>query len=86
MSAKRRLLVRDYWCESFRHRPYKTLLHELDDTRCEGYPLKELIEQAGAVDGDEIEITVRVTGDRPVGDLRWHLTAPHTYGPEKRER
>jgi len=33
-------------------------------------------------DGDEIEITIRKTGNRPFGDRKFRYQSPHTYAPE----
>lgn len=82
-----RLVVRDYWTREFSHRPYRTVLHDDKDKPLTKHDiLTELLESAGARDGDEVQISVAVTGARPFGDIRWCLQRPHEYGPETVEQ
>lgn len=41
-----------------------------------------MIRQSGAQDGDEIEITVRVTGQRPFGDRKMMWVSSGTFARE----
>lgn len=70
-------------------RPYRALLHDpATDRQLDKHELIEkLAAQAGAVDGDEIEIQIRKTGARPFGNEKVRLVAPHTYcrGPASEE-
>lgn len=64
------------WC------PYQGVIHMADDARADKHDLSITLShalQAGLVDGDEIEITVRTTGRRLT--TRWELARPHEYGP-----
>ena len=76
-------VVTDYWDEEFGHRPYTGLLHGADD-RCVHYSevIERALEEAGAVDGDEVTIIVVKTGRRPFGNRRMRLAEPHTYERE----
>lgn len=70
-------------CPQAWHRPYHGVLR--DPETDENVSTKDLIEQtiaeSGAVDGDELMITVSVqkTGKRPFGDRKVVLAKPHTY-------
>lgn len=68
------------------HRPYRNCLHDAQDESVDQArsrtPLEAAIIASGAVDGDEIEIIVRKTGNRPFGDRKYRYTAPHTYERE----
>jgi hypothetical protein len=81
---KRSLVLTEYW--SGTHRPYTNMLHDGDTDEDLGQlqpdVLRELVEESGAVDGDEIEITIRRTGRRPFGDRKIRLVKPHTYERE----
>jgi hypothetical protein len=78
------LVLTDYWDERFGHRPYTGMLHEVKGDRCLDYSevIQRAIEEAGAVDGDEVVITVVKTGRRPFGGRRMRWTAAHTYERE----
>jgi hypothetical protein len=80
-------VVTDYWDADYAHRPYTSALHTpgTDGHMDRAAALHDAIEAAGAVDGDEIEIIVRKTGNRPFGNRRMRLTRPHTYEREERE-
>ena len=41
--------------------------------------LLSMFEQAGIEDGDEFELIIRKTGNRPFDGTRIELVAPHTY-------
>lgn len=78
-----RLVATDYWSGS--DRPYRGVFHDRNtDERLDVWKtLHQLLESAGVTDGDEVEITVCKTGERPFGDRRVRLVAPHTYEREK---
>ena len=78
-------VLTDYWNDPRDHRPYRNQLHDpkTDELVSDMSALETAINEAGAVDGDEIEIVVRKTGRRPFGDRKVTLVEPHTY---KRER
>lgn len=78
-----KFVVTDYW--SGDHRPYRSILHTVrGDIALDAHEtLAKVIEAAGAVDGDEIEITIKPTGRRPFGDRRVRLVKPHIYDREK---
>ena len=86
-SAQVTVVVSDYWSEDFAHRPHASYARMLRDERDEPLSkpavLDALIDFAGALDGDEIEITIKKTGRRPFGDRRVVLVEPHTYRREK---
>ena len=79
-------ILTDYWNEDRSHRPYRNHLHDpkTDEVVGDGDALEAAINEAGAVDGDEIEIIVRKTGRRPFGDWKVRLVEPHVYKREKR--
>jgi len=58
---------------------YRNKLHSPDDEKdFDGREaLDQILEGIGAQDGDEIKITVEVTGRKVTG--RWMLTEPHVY-------
>ncbi len=67
------------------HRPYTGVMCSLVTDQNLGQldgPLLEALGKSGAVDGDEIEITIRRTGCRPVGNRRVRLVEPHRYERE----
>lgn len=81
-------ILTDYWNERKDHRPYRNHLHDpkTDELVSDQVALEWAIKEAGAVDGDEIEIVIRKTGRRPFGDRKVSLVEPHTYKREKRRR
>lgn len=85
MNKTKTLVLTDYWNEQRDHRPYRNCLHDPKTDSCVSGndALEAAINEAGAVDGDEIEIVVRKTGRRPFGNRKVRLVEPHTY---KRER
>lgn len=83
--ASKRFLFREYWNMEENFRPYRNMLHSLEDVDiCQMSQLSELMEAAGLKDGDEIEITVRATGNRPFPDRIWKHVGPHRYEPVER--
>lgn len=80
----RSIVLTVYW--SGEHVSYRNKLHDgvTDEDLGQVQPrvLQELLEESGAVDGDEIEIVVRKTGQRPFGDRKVRLIRPHTYERE----
>lgn len=77
-----RYIYRDYWNAEQTHRPYCNEIHDLKDEKLfQLYHLEPLFTKAGIADGDEIEIIVRKTGNRPFGNRIWKLIEPHRYGP-----
>jgi hypothetical protein len=82
---RRSIVLTDYW--HGKDRPYQGMLRdgETDANLGQVGPetLLELVAESGAVDGDEIEITVRRTGRRPFGDRRVRLVRPHKYKREE---
>lgn len=83
--ASQRYLYRDYQNADESFAPYSNMLHTLGDVYvAQATVLEQLFVAAGAQDGDEIEITVRVTGQKPFPGRIWKLTKPHTYEPVDR--
>lgn len=83
--ASKRFLFREYWNHEEDFRSYRNLLHSLgDDYLSQISQLGELMEAAGIKDGDEIEITVRATGNRPFPGRIWKHVGPHRYEPVER--
>lgn len=80
-------VVTDYWDDKHTHRPYTNLLRRSDNDTNIGFSeaLEAAIDEAEAVDGDEIEIHIVKTGRRPFGDHRVRLVAPHEYARETAE-
>lgn len=79
-------VIVDYWNKDMIHRPYRNVPHDEEDLNLQREELlSRAIEEADAIDGDEIEIIVRRTGRRPFGNRRYRLTGPHTYerSPER---
>jgi len=85
---KRSLVLTEYWSGS--HRTYSNMLRDGDTDEDLGQirsdVLCELIAESGVVDGDEIEITICRTGQRPFGDRKVKLTKPHLTKPHTYER
>ena len=80
--ARRCFIYRNYWNEDESHRPYRNMLHDGNDKRCGlATEIESMFADAGAVDGDEVEIIIRCTGNRPFGGRIWKLLKAHTYGP-----
>lgn len=64
------------------HTPYRDILHdpETDDQLAQANePLRGMLRELGAEDGDELEIVVRKTGNRPFEGTIWALTEAHKY-------
>ena len=76
-----KFIYRHYWNEDETHAFYQNMLHTTDDKKfAQVSQLEKLFEAADVKDGDEIEIIVRKTGNRPF-DKIWKSTAPHVYSP-----
>lgn len=74
-----------YW--SGNHNPYTHCIHKTSGAAVSDSGLLErLLDEAGVQDGDEFEITVTRTGNRPFGNRRVILQEPHTYGLETMEQ
>lgn len=78
-----KFVVTDYW--SADHRPYRSIPHSSrGDKALDAHELLcKAIEAAGAVDGDEVEVTITPTGRRPFGERKVRLVSPHTYERDK---
>lgn len=63
------------------HTPYRNNVSFIGDCPVKtNLTLGKLIEMAGFVeDGDEIQITIKKTGNRPHGNRTVRYTKPHTY-------
>ena len=79
-------VLTDYWNERRDHRPYRNHLHDpkTDELVSDQSVLETAINEAGAVDGDEVEIVIRKTGKRPFGNRKVVLAEPHIYKREKK--
>lgn len=81
---KRSIVLTEY--QSGDHCSYRNVLRDGDTDEDLGQiqpaVLQVIVAESGAVDGDEIEITVRRTGRRPFGDRKIRLVEPHTYKRE----
>ncbi len=75
-------VVHHYFSES--HTPYRNNVSFIGDCPVKtNVTLAKLIEMAGFVeDGDEIQITIKKTGNRPHGNRRVRLCASHQYALE----
>lgn len=72
-------VYRDYF--SGEHRPYQAMLHDDEDTKVDKHAMIfDMCRYLGIQDGDEFEITIRKTGNRPF-NTRWQLVAPNIYRP-----
>ena len=64
-------------------RPYRNVKRTIDDCLVDWWRnWCSMVENIGAVDGDEIEITIKRTGRRPFGNRRMVLARPHEYERE----
>ena len=80
-----KFVYRDYW--DGEHNPYTDNIHDLkDEDICQLPRELRCLWPEDIKDGDEIEITITKTGNRPFGDRRIILQKPHTYGPETDEQ
>lgn len=71
----------NYW--SGNHSPYINRIHRLDGSEVSlSSLLEKLLNEAGIQDGDEFEITITRTGNRPFGNRRMILQEPYRYGLE----
>ena len=79
-------ILTDYCNERRDHRPYRNHLHDpkTDELVSDQSVLEAAINEAGAVDGDEVEIVIRKTGKRPFGNRKVVLAEPHIYKREKK--
>jgi hypothetical protein len=86
------LIRRDYRSPDG-HLPYQGLFHDANDQKVEdghlfvdkyidGKRIDGLLVQAGIKDGDEFELVLRKTGERPFGDRQVLLVADGEYAPE----
>ena len=84
-AAGARVVRRDYW--SGGHRSYRGRVHDpvTDESLHHDDVLRGLLEEAGAYDGDEVEVVVRRTGERPFGRRIFAWTEPHEYAPVEPE-
>ena len=79
--ASRRYVFTQYRADD--HVTYNHVLHDAQDTSVAQVSfLADLFEEAGVLDGDEVELVVRRTGRRPFGDRKIRLVAPHGYKRE----
>jgi hypothetical protein len=78
-------VVTHYWNKERNHTPYRWILRTPDNDM--GLDRRDMIESMvkhlKANDGDEIEITIRKTGQRPFGDRKFVWVRPHEYEREK---
>lgn len=78
-SDTRIYVYRDYF--SGDHRPYQGMIHDDEDVKVDKHSLLfDMCRYLGIQDGDEFEITIRKTGNRPFS-TRWQLVAPSIYRP-----
>lgn len=82
-----KFVYRDYWNEEQNHNPYTDMIHDLNDRKV--LQLNSALHHLypdDLKDGDEIEITITKTGNRPFGDRRIVWQKAHTYGLETDEQ
>lgn len=82
-----RFVYRDYWNEDQSHRPYRDMMHNSNDDNV--FQLNEALHDLypdDLKDGDEIEITITKTGNRPFGDRRIVWQKAHIYDAETDEQ
>ncbi len=87
--ASVRVVVVDYWAgnrpgdERYLNVPYRAMMHTEGDVKADWHASwRSMLEEVGAKDGDEVEITIRRTGRRPFGDRRMRLVRDHEYERE----
>lgn len=62
------------------HTPYTCMIRDRNDKDVGQFSeLKSMFRDAGIDDGDEFEITIRRTGNRPFENTRIELVKAHTY-------
>lgn len=78
-------VVTHYWNKEQDHTPYRWLLRTPDnDMELDRRDMFDsMVKHIGAKDGDEIEISIRKTGQRPFGDRKFIWVRPHEYEREK---
>lgn len=79
-----KFVYRDYWDKE--HNPYTDNLHNLKDEDLRYVDIFKSLWPKDIKDGDEVEITITKTNNRPFGDRRIILQKPHIYGPETDEQ
>ncbi len=81
--CQRRWTYLEYWDTQETHRPYRNMVAMTQSEKVEDHrqidALRELFQEAGLQSGEEFLISIRKTGNRPFGDRRVRLVAPHTY-------
>lgn len=79
------LVVTHYWELGKKHTPYTWTLRTPDNDMEMDMSdlLASMIKHSGAEDGDEIEIIVRKTGNRPFGDRKFVRVGPYEYRREQ---
>lgn len=85
--AVTRAMRRDYWWvdQTTGNQPYKTDVaktHDPESDTFQPYIFPNLLEEAGIADGDEFEILVTATGERPHGDRRFLRFGKNNTRPE----
>ena len=82
-----KFVYRNYWDKGHKHNPYTDILHNSKDKDAGRYvDIFKSLWHEDLKDGDEVEITVMKTGNRPFGNRRIILQEPHIYGPETDEQ
>lgn len=81
--CRTKLVKTCYWCGD--HASYRVFRDEEDRRVDLGKLINNMASESGAVDGDEIILSVRKSGRRPFGDRRVRLVRPHTYERERQE-
>lgn len=83
MEAKKKLVWCCLWNETKTHTPYRNVMRSHDDQDIGQFSvLDDLFREADIQDGDEVEIIVKKTGNRPFGDKAIVYVKPHTYERE----
>ena len=81
-----KFIWREYWNREANHVCYSDQMHTLDDKPAiHLHELESVFEKIGVRDGENVEITVRRTGEFLFPGIIWKHTEPHTYSPVKKD-
>ncbi len=84
--AVRRYIYREYWNEEETYTSYSNMIHTPEDKKVSQWMfLRDMICEAGIEDGEEFEITINRTDNRPFPNRIWKLVRPGTYEPVERK-
>lgn len=80
-----RAMRRDYWCpmpDGPMEKVAVARVHDCESDEPRPFLFPGLLEEAGIADGDEFEILITATGERPHGDRRYIRDGRENYRPE----